>query len=777
MEQLMQSCTQCSTTLTGEPVEGLCPACLLKAGLAVLSSQPPVDPDPTQELPRARASAADINIANLAEVARLLPQFEILEFLGRGGMGVVYKARQIQLDRVVAIKIIPPGDAVSPGFIERFRREARSLAKLNHPHIVNVFDFGETNGLYYLLMELVDGLNLRQMMRAAKLTPPQALAVVPQICEALQYAHEEGVVHRDIKPENILLDKKGRVKIADFGLAKLLRREPADHTLTMAGAMLGTPKYMAPEQIEKPGSVDHRADIYSLGVVFYEMLTGEIPMGRFAPPSQKVQVDVRLDEIVLHAMERDVDRRYQHASEVSLDIERVTLDEQHTATAAPASPAPSRTTLHFDPFSSPASTTPLPRMHVSVPLPLAYGGGGAPPAAPPSTLEQVTAISDRRFPLGYFCLCCLLFALTYALALACWNLREWGILAAGAVMTGAVGVALFLGRRHFPIIGFVWRGRSNFARAGRLLTALISCVASQYFVLGATLIGREMMTGGPFFQNVDGFQSAYSGKEYQLLRQLPGYTQSIPMVEMQRTTFNFNGSLTTSPFLGIAAGVEGVTLAVVIIFLVQLFAGLSLVANGAFALLQTKPYGLRQPGWRMFIWPVAVIGLAQPVAWFAQMVLTGFCALILGMATTTPVSTTKTQVKAPLDSVAKTLQTAMGMEGFDAYDSADWDIRTVPQGKKIASVRLLLNRRPSAFDLWRWKNGILVNAYPNIAVELICDEVSNVTTINIQLVQKSDGQVTAAPWPGVTQRLLTAASSAKAVTTAPAVTGPHTRPQ
>ena len=265
-----------------------------------------------------------IDIADAAEVAKRLPQFEILELLGRGGMGVVYKARQVQLDRIVALKILPPGDAVAPGFIERFRREARSLAKLNHPNIVNIYDYGETGGLCYFVMEFVDGADLRKMIRARRMTAAEALAVVPKICDALQFAHEEGVVHRDIKPENILIDKKGRVKIADFGLAKLLLREQSDLTLTQTGFALGTPKYMAPEQLDNPDSVDHRADIYSLGVVFYEMLTGEIPMGRFAPPSQKVQIDIRLDEIVLHALERDVARRYQHASEVRDAVEQVT---------------------------------------------------------------------------------------------------------------------------------------------------------------------------------------------------------------------------------------------------------------------------------------------------------------------------------------------------------------------------------------------------------------------------------------------------------------------
>ena len=306
-------CPQCQQPLSADAPDGLCPQCLMKAA----SGPPP-------------SAAGDglpgdiIDIADPAEVAKKLPQFEILELLGRGGMGVVYKARQVNLDRIVALKILPPLDAQSPDFIARFTREARALAKLNHPNIVNVYDFGETNGLYYIIMEFVDGANLRQLFQTRKLTSAEALAIVPKICDALEYAHEEGLVHRDIKPENLLLDKKGRVKIADFGLAKLLRREPLDMTLTLSGMALGTLRYMAPEQMDKPETVDHRADLYSLGVVIYEMLTGETPVGRFELPSQKAQVDVRFDEIVMHALEREPARRYQHASEVKTDVENVT---------------------------------------------------------------------------------------------------------------------------------------------------------------------------------------------------------------------------------------------------------------------------------------------------------------------------------------------------------------------------------------------------------------------------------------------------------------------
>jgi serine/threonine protein kinase len=245
-----------------------------------------------------------------------IPGCEVLAELGRGGMGVVYKARQIKLDRLVALKVLPHQTAAEPAFVERFSREARALAKLNHPNILTVHDFGQTDGQSYFIMEFVEGANLRQRLRDGPMPAQQALAIVAQICDALQYAHDEGIVHRDIKPENILLDKKERVKMADFGIAKLLLRRTADYTLTGPWQVMGTLKYMAPEQLENPLEVYHRADIYSLGVMFYEMLTGELPMGPFSLPSQKVALDPELDEVVLRALEKEPGRRYQQVSEL-----------------------------------------------------------------------------------------------------------------------------------------------------------------------------------------------------------------------------------------------------------------------------------------------------------------------------------------------------------------------------------------------------------------------------------------------------------------------------
>jgi tRNA A-37 threonylcarbamoyl transferase component Bud32 len=236
-------------------------------------------------------------------------------------MGAVYKARQTKLDRLVAIKILPPEVARDPAFAERFLREARSLARLNHANIVTVHDFGDVDAFYYFTMEYVPGRNLRDLLQTGPLSAAEALGIVPQICDALRYAHDEGLIHRDIKPENVLLDQKGRVKIADFGLAKLVGLTPAYLTLTGSHEVMGTLLYMAPEQMKRAHTVDHRADIYSLGVVLYEMLTGELPLGRFAPPSHKAAVDQRLDQVVLRALAREPAERYQDAGAFKQDVE------------------------------------------------------------------------------------------------------------------------------------------------------------------------------------------------------------------------------------------------------------------------------------------------------------------------------------------------------------------------------------------------------------------------------------------------------------------------
>jgi len=303
----LPTCPKCGIPLPIDAPKGLCPRCLAAMNLATetgltgadaLTAQPPLSP---------------------AELAPHFPQLEIIECLGRGGMGVVYKARQKLLNRFVALKLLAPERVADAKFAQRFTREAQALATLNHPSIVTIHDFGQAGGFYFFLMEFVDGVNLRQAMKAGRFTSEQALAIVPPVCEALQYAHEHGIVHRDIKPENLLLDKDGRVKIADFGIAKMLGADGSDVGVAESQPF-GTPQYMAPEQRDHRRT-DHRADIYSLGVVLYELLTGELPGAKLQPPSRKVQIDVRLDEIVLRALEVKPELRYQTAGEMRTQVE------------------------------------------------------------------------------------------------------------------------------------------------------------------------------------------------------------------------------------------------------------------------------------------------------------------------------------------------------------------------------------------------------------------------------------------------------------------------
>lgn len=337
-------CPQCGAEMPGA-TEGLCPRCLMAQVMR-----------PTQD---GGEDSAPIPPIPPEELAPHFPQLEILECLGRGGMGVVYKARQKSLNRFVALKLLAPERADDPQFAVRFEKEAHALAALNHPHIVGVYDFGQAGGFYFLLMEFVDGLNLRQLLQTKRLTPKEALSIVPPVCDALQCAHDHGIVHRDIKPENLLMDKAGVVKIADFGIAKMYRSHlaPRDEPCVDADATtertkdaprsgespqlisrsematMGTPDYAAPEQHDGTAT-DHRADIYSLGVVLYEMLTGERPQQDIVAPSKRVQVDVRIDEIVMRALEKAPELRFATAAEFRTQVEAAVSTTSSASTDA-----------------------------------------------------------------------------------------------------------------------------------------------------------------------------------------------------------------------------------------------------------------------------------------------------------------------------------------------------------------------------------------------------------------------------------------------------------
>lgn len=346
-------CPGCQSSLPADAPAGLCPSCLLSAAIATPEGTENAAALPESDRFRSPTIPATGRFVppSVEQLTPLFPSLEIQQLIGYGGMGAIYRARQKKLDRLVALKIIRPEVQTDPAFAERFNREARTLARLSHPGIVAIHDFGDVAAdavgsgvgqsmsdqpLYFFVMEYSDGVNLRQLLNSGSLSAAEALRIVPLICDALQYAHDEGVVHRDIKPENILIDSRGRVKIADFGLAKLVSVATDEWTLTGTHQVMGTPRYMAPEQMEGSRSVDHRADIYSLGVVFYEMLTGQVPAGHFELPSQKAAVSPGIDAIVLRAMAREPERRFQRASELRVSVQ----SEADSASVSPSAKGP-----------------------------------------------------------------------------------------------------------------------------------------------------------------------------------------------------------------------------------------------------------------------------------------------------------------------------------------------------------------------------------------------------------------------------------------------------
>jgi serine/threonine protein kinase len=200
--------------------------------------------------------------------------YEILEELGAGGMGKVYRARDLTLDRVVALKMLPEAHLKDPVFVQRFLKEARAAARLNHPNIVQIYNFGSVDGTYYLAMEFVGGHSLGHHLRERRFSENEALDLVRQACRALAVAHAEGLVHRDIKPDNLMLTERGEVKLVDLGIAK---RIDEDQAITQTGFSVGTPHYISPEQIRGQKDIDARADIYSLGATLYHLVTGHRP--------------------------------------------------------------------------------------------------------------------------------------------------------------------------------------------------------------------------------------------------------------------------------------------------------------------------------------------------------------------------------------------------------------------------------------------------------------------------------------------------------------------
>jgi serine/threonine protein kinase len=278
------------------------------------------------------------------ELHQILPQYEIVKMLGRGGMGAVYMGRQTALDRTVAIKILSAQlEESDMGFTERFKNEARAMGKLNHPAIVSVYEFGQhESGLLYIVMEYVDGTDVAKMIaKSGRLHTEHAMAITAHVCDALAYAHERGIIHRDIKPANVMVDYDGSVKIADFGLAKVSTSNGSTLGLTQSGMAMGTLHFMAPEALMLGTAVDHRADIYAVGVMLYQMLTGKLPQGMFKMPSLQVPgLDPRYDGIIAKAMMEDRAARYQSAREMRSDLDGIltqpVMKVEEPAKAAPA---------------------------------------------------------------------------------------------------------------------------------------------------------------------------------------------------------------------------------------------------------------------------------------------------------------------------------------------------------------------------------------------------------------------------------------------------------
>lgn len=327
------------------------------------------DPEPEAQQLEPVPQTEDMAHPSLEELAGLLPQYEFHEIIGIGGMGAVYKARQIALDRWVAVKVLPASMAQNAEDVQRFIKEARAMAKLVHPHIVAVFDFGQTHARHlFLVMEYVEGCDLHKRTRQGEITVERTRQIVAQLCDALQFAHDRGVAHRDIKPANILITNDWKVKVADFGLARDLSAQPNPDEVEY-----GTPDYTAPERLIIGATVDHRADIYALGVVIHEMLTGKTPaaldgrMGDGLPPG--------FAEVIAKCLVNEPDARFQKATEVKLALLTATSEGR---------------------LNSPASKT---TSHVKLPAAREASGMHQPPAA--YRVPLLTKLRNKLVPLGW----------------------------------------------------------------------------------------------------------------------------------------------------------------------------------------------------------------------------------------------------------------------------------------------------------------------------------------------------------------------------------------
>ena len=288
-----QTCPNCSSVLDPQRALGLCPACLLGGVANQFESQQGPQRCPT-----------------IDRLNQQIRGFQFVELLGRGGAAWTFLAVQESLSREVAVKVMHRNSNWSQSSA-RFQREAESLAKLNHPGIVTIHDFGSTEDFHYLIMEFVAGPTLRRRRNAVTPNVQQSLSIAAQICEAVQYAHDAGILHRDIKPENILFtseSSEAQVKVADFGIAQIFSGEELE-SLTQTGLVSGTPYYIAPEQKLGLNRATPRSDVFAIGVVLYELLTDQLPIGRFPPPSHYCHCSRNVDKAVMHALQSRPEKR------------------------------------------------------------------------------------------------------------------------------------------------------------------------------------------------------------------------------------------------------------------------------------------------------------------------------------------------------------------------------------------------------------------------------------------------------------------------------------
>lgn len=322
----MRTCPRCGAKLDAEAPEGLCPACLMNAGLCSSGSNPnaaTVGPSPTQAI----NPEAGVRV-------RYFGDYELLEEIARGGMGLVYKARQVSLNRPVALKMILAGQFASEAELKRFRTEAEAAANLQHPNIVAIHEIGEHNGQHYFSMDYVEGKNLAELTAGQPMQPLRAAGYVKTIAEAIHFAHQRGTLHRDLKPQNVLIDAADRPRITDFGLAKQTQRESS---LTQTGVVMGSPSYMPPEQATgRHDQVGPHSDVYSLGAILYELLTGRPPFHAESamatmmkvveqepdsPRTLNPDVPADLETICLKCLEKRPDLRYPSARALAEELD------------------------------------------------------------------------------------------------------------------------------------------------------------------------------------------------------------------------------------------------------------------------------------------------------------------------------------------------------------------------------------------------------------------------------------------------------------------------